>query len=267
LLRWTFKYSGYAATAASALWTGLLVLVAKNEINLVVWVERQTTIYPSEASMHLSLPLTFEGTPAYSVRTAALKISNYGKTTIGVPASTWTLIIEAPTTAYLRIINTTRVQPNGTVAVPRAQPRPNAVALDIGAFQPRASIDIIVLLVNEERAVADPVLRAIPTLAGLPRELSPKSPQERVQERLVPAAFALMLLLACFAFLPLCKEDFRRMRATSGPNQDTELPGKRRSMAYVVFYFSCVGAVVLLLAGLTALAISHGLAYIVSYTL
>jgi hypothetical protein len=266
LLRWVVKYSPYAAAAASALWTGLLVLVAKNEINLVVWVDKPSTIYPSEASTHHSLPLTFEGTPARSVRTAAVKISNYGKTTIGAPAGTWNLIIEAPKAGHLRMISDPKVRPAGTVVIPRDQPRPNALAFEIGAFQPRASIDTIVLLVNDGGA-GNPVFRATPTLGGLPREVSLQSPQEKVQERLYPAVFVLVFLLACFGFGPAFREDFRRMRGKPGPEQGTEPPGKPRSIGYLAFYFSSTGVMILILVALAAAAASFGLAYIVSYTL
>jgi len=217
--------------------------------------------------MDVPLPLNFEATPANSVRTAALKISNYGKTTIGVPAGTWTLTIEAPSAAHLRLVNAMKVQPNGTVAFQRDRPKANAIALEIGAFQPRASIDIIVLLVND-RGNAEPVFRATPTLPGLPHELSFKSPQKRVQERLFPAVFALTLVLAYFAYAPLCKEDYRRMRpASKEPPDDGTDTRKPRSIAYLFAYFGSFGIFLVGMVGLLAGAASYGVAYIVSYTL
>jgi hypothetical protein len=48
LVEWLFKWVTYLVTALSVLWTAALSLAAKNELHLVVWVEKDIAVYPSE---------------------------------------------------------------------------------------------------------------------------------------------------------------------------------------------------------------------------
>ncbi len=197
LLEWALKWAGYLVAAVTVLWTALLSLAAKNELHLVVWIEEDRVVYPSEATRDRSLPLRLDATPARSVRLLAVRVSNYGRTVIGKPEETWELALEAPFSSAIQVLDLDK-EPPALVASARPGERANGVALEIGALEPKAAIALDVMLVN---AADDryPLLKAKPSLAGLPYEVIPRSPAERMFESLawhvIASVFVVLLVL------------------------------------------------------------------------
>jgi hypothetical protein len=198
-IKWIFRWGGYLATTASVLWSFLLILIAKDELHLLVWVKQDSVLYPSEATWNESLPLDFKNTPAASARLLSVIVSNYGKTLIGKQEEAWKLYLEAPCSTHIATLGRPKLSPQTVIFDVIAGPKPNMLTLELAALQPRAVIDLHLLLLNTRCKHSLP-LKIQPSLGGLPYELTLEPPTERLSNRLFPAvALSILLLLLVFA--------------------------------------------------------------------
>jgi hypothetical protein len=201
LLEWIFKWVAYVATAASVLWAALSFVTAKNELHLVVWVEEDSVLFPSEATWDEPLPLAYGNASAKSVRLLVVNVSNFGRTTIGKQESLWHLAIEAPTSSHIAAIGELRITPNGIVARSLPGPKPNALALELGALEAGASIVMHLMLLNTQDG-GGPRIVALPSLVGLPHEQVNRSPDEQILEQLALPVIVSVLLILIVVFGP-----------------------------------------------------------------
>lgn len=244
------QMGGILATTASILWSIFLLLVAKNELHLIVWIEQDKLLYPSESTWKEALPLSFQNSTATSVRLLSVKVSNYGKTLIGKQDALWNLSLEAPTSSHLTAFGKPKVSPEATVIriLPGAQP--NTLTLELGALEPRASIDLHLMLVNTADKPRSP-LEIQPSLVGLPHERVLRSPAERLFERL-----ALAIILSTFLLILVF----------DGPREYNEAYQHETGSKFV---WSLIGRLLkmLVLAIIGGGFLARGLAYVVSWFL
>jgi hypothetical protein len=196
-----FTLGTYLLSLASALGALFLLLVAKNELHLVTWIENDTTIYPSDKTVNEVLPLTFEGVPAKSVRVVSVRISNYGKTVIGKQESKWDFTLASTDATPLAIVGEFVKSPDVIVfeQLPRDKSRLDIVRLQIGALEPKATIEFKVLLVNST-SPKNGGLTIAHGLDGLPSETAVLTAEERI---FLKTGWKIMLLTG-FVLCLLC---------------------------------------------------------------
>ena len=251
-VEWAAKLIGYIVTAGTIIWTILLSITAKNEINLVVWIEKETSVYPSESSWNKSLPLEINHLSRIQVKSAnlyAIKVSNYGRTTIGRQDSTWTLFIDAPFSSAIKVMDWTK-QPEGLIAALLPQAKSNGLIIKVGALEPRASISFTAMIVNIDEDKY-PRFKIKLSLAGLPHELVTRSPTESLFEEL-----ALPVMISFFLVLIL----------TGG--QSTWVHAKSKYSGgkfYLNLLINLIGY--LLLAAFVGVYLAKGIAYVMSWFL
>ncbi len=199
LIERLLKWSGYVVVAGTVLWTALFSLAAKNDIDLVVWIEKETSVYPSDATWGKRLPLQLkeQAISVDSARLYALRVSNYGRTMIGNPEAVWKLFIEAPFSAAVTVLDTAK-SPNDLVAAAQPGEQPNSLLIEVGALQPRASVLLTVMLVNTDENKY-PRFVVKPSLSGLPHRLVLGSPAvlmfETIAWHVVGSLFVVLLVL------------------------------------------------------------------------
>ncbi len=247
--RWSERFLKTLAVF-SVIWSLILVRVGKDELSLLVWIQADSIVYPSEVTREIALPFVFEGDSTRSVRISQVRVANYGTESIGTPDSLWVLEFEAPEGSRLSLLSSAIKLPPTTVVRAPIRPRANILQLPVGVFQRKATIDLILLLVNAPKDTYVP-FKVRPSLPGLPHDITLRPPSDRLAERLYSPVFvtALITLLAFGG-----KGELEA--AMKNPSA-----GKRR--------LSLVGRAVglLLMAAITAVLIAKGLGHVVSWFL
>jgi hypothetical protein len=254
LLTKGLEWFGKSAAVLSILWTIVLLIVAKDDLNLVLWVQGDHVVYPGDATGKRPLPLEYRGASVAAARVVTVKISNFGKQMIGAQDKVWSVSLRAPEASHVVLLDELVRTPTALwVRVADGQAA-NAVVLEFGAFQPNASVDLRLMLVNDSSIT--PILRMTPSLPGLPREVVSRSPAELLADRLLPAVFFALALIGLVI-------DGPKMYQRSLKRRD----GTLREGASFVGVFAlrlfgvCVGAVFL------AVIVAKGLGYIVFWVL
>jgi hypothetical protein len=182
--------------------------VGKAQLHLVTWVRTTSVVYPAPATGDLTLPLDYDQEPATSVTVLDLNISNFGKQVIGGADTTWRLSLSVPMASHLVALDAPRARPRALVVRRVASADPDAVVLEIGAFEPRAEINLRVAAINPTPREF-PDVKAESSLTGLPVEVTTSSPTSRFGERLfLPLSALYLLVLSVVASL-----EWRRDRA------------------------------------------------------
>jgi hypothetical protein len=131
------------------------------------------------------LPLSFQNIAATSVRLLKVEVSNYGKTLIGKEDhSLWRIAFEAPFSTHIAAIGDPQVNPKGVVAHVVPEAHPNLLGLELGTFEPRASIGLHLMLLNTNEA-SIPRIKIHPSLEGLPHELILQSPADLIADKIL----------------------------------------------------------------------------------
>jgi hypothetical protein len=160
----------------SAIIAALVYFGTGPEYPLVVWIESQGAVYPSENTAELGLPLSFREMPVRSATFVTLGISNVGKTSVGEQTEPWTLRLSGPPEATLVLLDTSVLGKAKTVLAQAESPAQNEIVLHIGLLQPHGGVQARLIVLNANNA--PPELRATSSLLGLPQppgvtELSP----------------------------------------------------------------------------------------------
>lgn len=188
------------------LWPLLLVWLTQGDQHLLVWHKADVPVYPSRETGNQQLPLTFAGDSAKSVTLLAVHIVNDGKRTIGTETSLWTLRLKAVTSSRVAIVTPIRFHPAGLVVASTPGSDPQTVALNIGAFQPGAQIDVTLMLVNRDER-RGPLLELATNLEGLPRDIGWGSPVDRLGQRLfLPILLGMIVILTALRALELRRQ-------------------------------------------------------------
>jgi hypothetical protein len=241
------------AALLSGLFSILLLWLAKDEFHLVVWVEEQVIVYPAKSTENLSLPLEFDKRAANSVQIVKAKVVNYGKQIIGKPETLWDLYLQGPIGSSLVLFKNPTVTPETLMLAKITRgTTPNVLKLQLGALQPRSTIDLHLLLVNASPAPPREIdLKIDSSLPGLSREITRVKPVERLLTRIYPSVFLFMFLALAIEGVPLAvaaakkrASDWAKLRVWIGRG---------------------LGAV--LLAAFASYLLSYGLAYVVSWFL
>ena len=174
-------------SVAVLIWPLFLFWAAQNEVHLLVWMENDIVLYPSDATGKASLPFTFRGDSAESATVVTVHIINDGKAVVGSQDELWWLRLRAVNATGAAVVGDIRASPPDIAVRHTEGPDPQTVMFNIGALQPKARIDLTMLLINVERS-ARPQLELEVQLEGLPR---PKrvgwlSPEDLLAGRLFP---------------------------------------------------------------------------------
>jgi hypothetical protein len=221
----------------AAIWTVILLLAAKDELHLLIWIEEDKKVYPSPATDDQTLPLSYGGVPVNAARLLSVRIVNYGTKSIGDVKETWSLHLEPPQGARFASLAAPTIEPIATV-FSLTTSATSAISLKFGSFQPRAEIGLRLLLMNSEHG--QPSVRV--SLSGLPHELSLTSPARRLSEKLFVSTTVVVALL----FMPFL---FREVP------KDWNNPKTRRwTVVVAVFLF---GILIVLLGWGAAFALGH----------
>ena len=169
------------------IWPLFLFWAAQNQIHLLVWMENDVVLYPSDATTEASLPFTFRGDSATSATVLTVHIINDGKAVIGSPDELWWLRLRAANATGAAVVGEIRPSPPDIVVRHSDVPDPRTVMFEVGALQPKARIELTMLLVNVERG-ALPELELEVELEGLPRpqRVGWLSPESLLANRLLP---------------------------------------------------------------------------------
>jgi hypothetical protein len=199
------------AAVASLAWNLVLLRVAKDELGMLLWVQRDSTIFPSPLTQGHALPFEFQGARVRSARLLDLRLMNAGKSMIGDAESVWTVKISAPDSARLTLVHAPVVTPASTVlrSVPDSSAR--HIELQIGAFQSRATVDLSVLLLDAAETAG---LRLESSLPGLPNRVTNRSPQAATGERLWFPLFIFCLLALPLLLSRLIAKDLEERRGS-----------------------------------------------------
>ena len=174
---------------------------------------------PSLLTEAVSLPLLYEGDTARAVRILRVRVLNYGKQSIGRPEDLWSISLASTPGSRLIWLRPPTVVPPVTVIQIRRDSAPSQVTINLGVFQPRAQIDLTLLLVND-LARRQPGLRVSTTMVGLPSELTFTSPEDAIESRILGPVL-LTALLGWFALV--FQEAIATARRTSGWRRVKEL--------------------------------------------
>ena len=208
--------------ALSALWVILAFLVAKDELHLLTWVDQSAILYPSDQTWKETLPLAYGATPAHTARLLSVTVSNYGKTMIGKEDGRWNLNFKAPNAANLVAVGDPQPTPPSVVARVLPGQTANVLALELGAFQPRASVKLHLMLLNPTDSEYAMPLKAEPTLIGLPTRSPSRLQSKRPQSASLCPSFCHFFWCALFG--KDGKSTKRLMRAGLEPDSPSTSP-------------------------------------------
>jgi hypothetical protein len=198
LLRWTEAPLAIAGVITLA-WSVLTFLLPANEFDAVVWVAKESALFPSEATDGRRVPFTFEGKPVTSAEVWQMRVTNEGKSFIGLQDRQWDLVLSHPAAEIVRVIDApvaSGARLNVSVAQSAAA---NEARVRMGALERRQTVEFRLLLLNASRPLRGG-LRVSTTLEGIPGPLlTHRSPQERLSDRLVPFAFTSFVVLLGWA--------------------------------------------------------------------
>ena len=230
------------------MWNGLILSVAKDQIGVAVWIRSDTTVFPGPATAGRSLPFDFRGATVRSARVFEVRALNAGRTLIGSPESLWHLTLSTPPAARVALLAPPLLSPQSLVARAREDSLGHSIIIDLGAFEPRAYVDLVLLLVDLNPAQS---LEVSSSLVGLPRTLTPQPPQEAVRDRIWLSLWPFSIVLVLLIFYRLINEDVTDKR-------DKQKPLGR--------YFLGVAALVLAMSAGAARLLAYGMAWLVVHT-
>jgi hypothetical protein len=199
----------------------LLLWAAKDDLHLLVMIESDTLVYPSEVTDNLALPLAVNSSPANSARFVKLKIVNYGKQTIGDQTRLAQFDFSSPVGSHLISLHQPTVVPN-TIPYDVQQVSQNTLRLQIGALQPRSTIKWPLLLVN---ATSGTQISLSTSLAGIPREITTETPVIRMAGCMFPWVTLTLFLALAIKGVPAAIAAAKQRPDT--PKKDGYLPRKR----------------------------------------
>lgn len=177
-------------------WSALLVLLAPNEYDLLVWVDETKALYPSPETEDRSVRLSYDGIRADSVDLLTIGIQNAGNKPIGGVDKTWALSITQPKATRAVLVGVVHKEPHN-LKLKAAPGEPNGIHFTVGVLQPRSKIKLLVALVYTGEQKYGP-LRVRTSLPGLPVQESAPPPMERLAFKLI-----VPLWLAIFLFVGL----------------------------------------------------------------
>jgi hypothetical protein len=167
VLRWWEK--GLITLVVTAVAAALVYLAIGRNGDLVVWVSKETVIYPSEQTANLALPLAFAQKPVERLAFVEVEISNAGKAPIGDQKDPWTLTMRGPDNSTLVALGGTQASDPRVVVNPAPSPSPNILSIVVGVLEPREYLTIRAMIANAPSGVQQ--LEFDTSLKGLPRPL------------------------------------------------------------------------------------------------
>jgi hypothetical protein len=243
---WVGLISGLIGIIAT-IWASTTLLFSSGELDLVVWVQEQTVLYPSDETDNIALPFEYSGEAATSAAIARINISNLGSHFIGTQEQLWQLEIRSETQSKISLLGEIRVTPERVFAAVQKQSSANKALINIGILEPGDSIELTVLIVNANnpRSIE---LQFVPSLQGLPKITQTRSSlQGRITERLLPVIALILFLL--FAISSIV--EFRSKRAGFDSIGDGAFTITKRSCLvlalsafYAVVVSTCVGWII-----------------------
>jgi hypothetical protein len=204
--------------ALTLLGTVVLYFAAARQIQLMVWVD-DATVYPSQATHHLSLPLSFGGTPAKNVRFATIRVANVGASYIGEQQSLWKLHLTCPDAQSVVVLGSPTVVPSSTVFSLLEQATPNVVSLALGVLESRAELTLSVMVVNLTTSYI--LFKVSSSLPGVPEPIVGASLWAQFGVRFLPLVAVSGFIIAGVSFARSAREllstdKHHRWRAVSG---------------------------------------------------
>ena len=189
---------GLIALGTSVGVAALVYLATGRNGDLVAWVSQQTTIYPSDQTNNLRLPLTLSQTVVESLTFVKMEISNAGKASIGTQEELWTFTVTGPVGATLLSVGEVQRSSDRIVVSPAPSSSPNTIAFRVGSLEPREFFEVRFIVANASPS-SYPAFQVDTSLRGLPRPiLADSAPEKRAARKVVPwiwAALSGLLIL------------------------------------------------------------------------
>jgi hypothetical protein len=201
------------AGLVSLAWSLLAFAIPSNDLDLVVWIEKESTLFPSEATDGRHVALTFEGLPVTSAAVWTVRVTNEGKSYIGAQERQWELALSHPDAELVRMLDKPALSSDRTPVSIVPSSAPNEARIRFGALEHRQFARFHLLLLNAKKEPRHN-LRVTTTLSGIPKPLQTyRSPSDRLANRL--QWFVLTAFLIAVGW-PLLKE-LRQNRQTRNP--------------------------------------------------
>ena len=183
------------ASVITLAWSILTFLLPRNDLDLVVWMEKRSALFPSTATDGRRLPFVFEQRAVHSADLWQVRVTNEGKSYIGAQDRQWDLVLSHPRAEIVRVIDTPISSSNRNQVSIVPSSAPNEARVRMGALAHGHYASFHLLFLNANAPLTDE-LKVATTLEGIPRPLSTtQSPQDRLTGRLAPFAMSAVLIV------------------------------------------------------------------------